>query len=87
MYKDRQCVYQDNERTQCFKIGSACIRTWSRKPSQNIKIGYACIMMGDACIKSDIFRHCETFSKKIFELTFSCRPARPTALQSADAPL
>ena len=55
------------EPSQCIRIGNACIKIWSRKPTQCIKIacikiwsreakaesriGDACIKIGNACIK------------------------------------
>ena len=35
------------EPTQCNKIGNACIRIWSQKPSKGIKIGDECNKIGN----------------------------------------
>ena len=61
--------------TQYIKIDIACVKI----RSQYINIGNASIKIWNRVFSAlcDNFRHCETFSEnKVFELMFSCRPAR-----------
>ena len=51
---------ESQKRSQCIRIGNACIKIWSRKPSQCIEMAcikiwsrepVQCIKIGNACIK------------------------------------
>ena len=64
----------------------ACTKIWSRKPSQCIKMGNACIKIWSQCIEvcnacikiwKRGFRHCATIFGRFFRKKFF--PAAPTA--------